>query len=170
LSTFHDSSFDSFHVRFLRGTGQPNNHPGRDPQREPSNISGPLFMQYLLSLFGQADHPMASMFMGGMPDNGRMGDYVFTQEGDCQPLDQLPFPDLHSALDQIMAQIMENSNSHRPVPATEEIIEKLPRQVLEEASTSISILSSPVNITHFPPRSSVVQRLCSMQRSIPARY
>ena len=27
---------------------------------------------------------------------------------------------------------MENSNAHRPVPATEEIIQKLPREVLEE--------------------------------------
>jgi len=110
-------------------------------------------MQYLLSLFGQADHPMATMFMGGMPDNGRMGDYVFTQEGDCRPLDQLPFPDLHSALDQIMTQIMENSNSHRPVPATEEIMQKLPRQVLEEASASMSITSSPA---HLLPRPSLV--------------
>jgi len=26
---------------------------------------------------------------------------------------------------------MENSNAHRPIPATEEIIAKLPREVLE---------------------------------------
>lgn len=36
------------------------------------------------------------------------------------------------ALDQIISQIMENSNAHRPVPATEEIIQKLPREVLIE--------------------------------------
>ena len=37
-----------------------------------------------------------------------------------------------SALDQVITQIMEHSNAHRPVPATEEIIEKLPREVLME--------------------------------------
>ena len=36
------------------------------------------------------------------------------------------------ALDQIITQIMENSQAH-PVAATEEIIDKLPREVLEEA-------------------------------------
>lgn len=35
------------------------------------------------------------------------------------------------ALDQIITQIMENSNTGRPVPATDEIIENLPREVLE---------------------------------------
>jgi hypothetical protein len=38
--------------------------------------------------------------------------------------------DFISALDQVITQIMEHSNAHRPVPATEEIIEKLPREVL----------------------------------------
>ena len=37
-----------------------------------------------------------------------------------------------SALDQVITQIMEHSNAHRPVPATEEIIGKLPREVLME--------------------------------------
>jgi len=46
--------------------------------------------------------------------SGRMGDYVFSQE----------------ALDQIITQIMENSNSHRPVPAPEAKIKELPREVL----------------------------------------
>ena len=36
-----------------------------------------------------------------------------------------------AALDQIMTQLMENSSSH-PVPASEEVIEKLPREILEE--------------------------------------
>lgn len=36
------------------------------------------------------------------------------------------------ALDNIITQIMENSNAHRPVPATEEIIAKLSREVLME--------------------------------------
>ena len=105
-------------------------------------------MQYLVSLLGQANQPLTSMFMGGMPDSGRMGDYVFTQEGECQSLDEMLSLFLifffHPALDQIMTQIMENSNSHRPVPATEEIIQKLPRHVLEETSTSISHFSESI--------------------------
>ncbi len=36
-----------------------------------------------------------------------------------------------TALDQIITQIMENSSAH-PVPASEEVLEKLPREVLEE--------------------------------------
>lgn len=36
------------------------------------------------------------------------------------------------ALDEIISQIMENSNSSHPVPATEEVMEKLDRTVLEE--------------------------------------
>lgn len=40
------------------------------------------------------------------------------------------------ALDQIISQIMENSNAHQPVPATEEVVEKLPREVLEEGCMS----------------------------------
>ena len=39
------------------------------------------------------------------------------------------------ALDQIITQLMENSQAH-PVPATEEIMEKLPREVLEEGCKS----------------------------------
>ena len=35
------------------------------------------------------------------------------------------------ALDQIITQLMEQSNASRPVPATEDIISNLPREVLE---------------------------------------
>ncbi|KAF8971719.1 hypothetical protein BDZ97DRAFT_1784748 [Flammula alnicola] len=80
------------------------------------NISGALMTQYLMALLGYHDPQMF-----GMPENGRMGDYVFNQE----------------ALDQIVSQIMENSNAHRPVPATEEIIAKLPREVLMEGSPTL---------------------------------
>jgi len=83
-------------------------------------ITGPLMFQYLLALLSQSgarDNPLAGMFPGmpGGPENGRMGDYVFNQE----------------ALDQIISQIMENSSA-QPVPATEEIMKDLPREVLEE--------------------------------------
>jgi hypothetical protein len=36
------------------------------------------------------------------------------------------------ALDQIMTALMENSNANRPAPATDEVINKLNHQVLEE--------------------------------------
>ena len=48
-----------------------------------------------------------------------------------------------SALDQVITQIMEHSNTHRPVPATEEIIEKLPREVLMEGC------KQPVPLRHL---------------------
>ncbi|KAF9486587.1 hypothetical protein BDN70DRAFT_941472 [Pholiota conissans] len=89
--------------------GGPSGGAGVDRQ----NISGALMAQYLMALLGHND--TATL---GMPENGRMGDYVFNQE----------------ALDQIISQIMENSNAHRPVPATEEVIAKLPREVLMEGS------------------------------------
>lgn len=40
------------------------------------NISGALMAQYLMALLGYHDPAML-----GMPENGRMGDYVFNQEG-----------------------------------------------------------------------------------------
>ncbi|TFK41839.1 hypothetical protein BDQ12DRAFT_677249 [Crucibulum laeve] len=87
-------------------------------------ITGPLMAQYLMALLGQND-PLSALFAGGLggglPENGRMGDYVFNQE----------------ALDQIITQLMENSNAHRPVPATEEIIANLPREVLVEGSAML---------------------------------
>ncbi|KAI0361065.1 hypothetical protein OH77DRAFT_1585238 [Trametes cingulata] len=98
-------------------------------QQDRPNITGPMLAQYLLALMGpgRAGDPFAELLGGmfgpaGMPpgaESGRWGDYVFNQE----------------ALDQIISQIMENSNAHQPVPATEEVIEKLPREVLEEGSS-----------------------------------
>ncbi|KAG1864675.1 hypothetical protein DFJ58DRAFT_772402 [Suillus subalutaceus] len=89
--------------------------------RHPGDITGPMMAQYLLALLGQgrgAD-PFAEMFSlspeGG--PGGRWGDYVFNQE----------------ALDQVITQIMENSAS-RPIPATEDIVNNLPREVLSDRS------------------------------------
>jgi len=96
--------------------------PGQD-----AGITGPMMAQYLMALLGQrgGTDPLGGLFSMGMGDNaterGRWGDYVFNQE----------------ALDQIMTQLMENSNSSRPVPATEEIISKLPREVLEIGSPTL---------------------------------
>jgi len=98
-------------------------------------ITGPMMAQYLLALLG-SQRPGGMSAGGGMDgdpfaglfgrlragaehgNNGRWGDYVFNQE----------------ALDHIITQLMENSNSGRPVPATDEIITNLPREVLERRS------------------------------------
>ena len=80
-------------------------------------------------------------------ENGRMGDYVFNQEGETAfaVLDSLcvyehDIDTVYEALDQIITQIMENSSAH-PVAATEEIIDKLPREVLEEGCAYIPLLN-----------------------------
>ncbi|GJE89609.1 E3 ubiquitin protein ligase [Phanerochaete sordida] len=89
--------------------------PGRD------TIDGPLMFQYLLAMLHNPTRNgnMAELFEGMPqgPEAGRFGDYVFNQE----------------ALDQIITQLMENSQGH-PVPATEEVMQKLPREVLTEGS------------------------------------
>jgi E3 ubiquitin-protein ligase RNF115/126 len=51
--------------------------PGPGPQEgQGGNISGQMMAQYLMALLGHRD---PALF--GMPENGRMGDYVFNQEG-----------------------------------------------------------------------------------------
>ncbi|KAJ3534464.1 hypothetical protein NM688_g7132 [Phlebia brevispora] len=107
-------TFTEYMAQHGRGGGQ---GPGR------GTIEGPLMLQYLLAMLqqpgGRGDQ-FLEMFGGAHPsgaETGRWGDYVFNQE----------------ALDQIITQIMENSQAH-PVAATEEIMKKLPRDVLEEGS------------------------------------
>ncbi|KAF7347594.1 RING-type domain-containing protein [Mycena venus] len=103
---------------------------GRRPAAEGPGgpaINGPLMARYLMALLGR-EH-LTEMFARGMgdgPQPGRMGDYVFNQEGTFQ----IP-------LDQIITQLMESSNNSRPVPATEEIMENLPREVLEIGSPTL---------------------------------
>ncbi|KIP11110.1 hypothetical protein PHLGIDRAFT_114777 [Phlebiopsis gigantea 11061_1 CR5-6] len=99
---------------FARQSGRP----------DRGDIDGPLMFQYMLAMLSQPGRrgPGPELFEsmmggGGGPEGGRMGDYVFNQE----------------ALDQIMTQLMESSSSH-PVAAPTEVIEKLPREVLEEES------------------------------------
>ncbi|KDQ63046.1 hypothetical protein JAAARDRAFT_202565 [Jaapia argillacea MUCL 33604] len=97
-----------------------NEGPTRDGE-----IQGQLMMQFLQMLRAASgnraggEDPFAALFggMAGGPD-GRMGDYVFSQE----------------ALDRIVTQLMEAGNTHRPVPATEEVIAKLDTDVLQEKS------------------------------------
>ncbi|KAI9462932.1 hypothetical protein F5148DRAFT_982612 [Russula earlei] len=104
--------------------GCPPNTGSRTPGEERPPVGGSLMAQYLLAMLtqragreGLADPFHGFSFMGS-PEDGRMGDYVFNQE----------------ALDQIISQIMEQGNSSRPVPATEDVIQQLHREVLEEGS------------------------------------
>ncbi|KZT27535.1 hypothetical protein NEOLEDRAFT_1240111 [Neolentinus lepideus HHB14362 ss-1] len=97
--------------------------------RDPDNaIAGNVMMQYLISMLSQRPGQRGGDPLGGFGglfgpsfgdmDGGRWGDYVFSQD----------------ALDQIMTQLMENSNAHRPVPAPEDVVNKLPREILEIGS------------------------------------
>lgn len=54
---------------------------GSGPEDSPT-ITGPIMAQYLMALLGQRD-PSNEMFGRGLGDlsDGRMGDYVFNQEG-----------------------------------------------------------------------------------------
>ncbi|KAI0046629.1 hypothetical protein FA95DRAFT_1542337 [Auriscalpium vulgare] len=113
----------------LGGTRRPSGASGPSGGDSPA-IAGPLMAQYLLSMLSQRsqrdgrEDPFGGFNMFGRtggPEDGRWGDYVFNQE----------------ALDQIITQMMENSNSHGPVPATDEVMQKLDRQVLEENSPTL---------------------------------
>ncbi|KAF9270716.1 hypothetical protein L218DRAFT_889414 [Marasmius fiardii PR-910] len=95
---------------------------GRGPDRDDAGpgINGALMTQYLMAMLGHQG-PFPDILGGDAAERGRMGDYVFNQE----------------ALDQIITQLMENSNASRPVPATEEIISNLPREVLKEGCSTL---------------------------------
>ena len=63
-------------------------------QGQDGGINGPLMFQYLLAMLQQPGRrgPMADILEGFMPpgaESGRMGDYVFNQEGTC--LLSIPF-------------------------------------------------------------------------------
>ncbi|KAK0505732.1 hypothetical protein EDD18DRAFT_1120527 [Armillaria luteobubalina] len=89
--------------------------------RRDSGIDGSLMAQYLLTLLGGPTGSLNEMFARGFgAESGRMGDYVFNQE----------------ALDEIITQLME-SNAHHPVPATEQIMKELPREVLVTGSPTL---------------------------------
>ncbi|KAK0208708.1 hypothetical protein DFS33DRAFT_1305126 [Desarmillaria ectypa] len=96
-------------------------HRDSDIDRHDVGINGSLMAQYLMTLLGGPTGSLNDMFARGFgAENGRMGDYVFNQE----------------ALDQIITQLME-SNAHHPVPATDQIMGKLPREVLEIGSPTL---------------------------------
>lgn len=102
--------------------------PGRTT-RDGGTPAPHLMINHILGMLAQrhADqrglgepNPFADMLnmRRGGPEGGRLGDYVLNQQ----------------ALDQIMTALMENSNAHRPVPATEQVLEQLDYDVLEEGS------------------------------------
>jgi len=111
---------------FIRGgAGSPT---GGDRTRAGGINPQQALLGHLLSALAQRQsdrqggfNPFAEILSMNPPgifgSDGRHGDYAYTQE----------------ALDQIITQLME-TNPHRPVPATDEIIEKLPREVLEYGS------------------------------------
>lgn len=101
--------------------------------------------QYLLALFGGGREartpgdPFAELL--GMPSSGRWGDYVFNQEGWYLVFLFSLTSNNSKALDQILTQLAENSTAGRPVPATTDIVDNLPREVLTEGCSWSHILS-----------------------------
>ncbi|KAH0838083.1 hypothetical protein J3R83DRAFT_6325 [Lanmaoa asiatica] len=104
--------------------------------RAPGDITGPLMAQYLLAMFGREHHGRGDPFaeLLGMPPSAQWGDYVFNQEGWSPVICPLCSSDDPKALDQILTQLAENSTAGRPVAATEEIVDNLPREVLTKGS------------------------------------
>ena len=66
-------------IRYVARNGS---RPGQDPDRDP--INGQLMFQYLLAMLGRGG-AAGSPFGGGIQP-GRMGDYVFNQEGKFWPM------------------------------------------------------------------------------------
>jgi E3 ubiquitin-protein ligase RNF115/126 len=120
-----------------------------------------MMAQYLMMLMGHraaggargGNDPFATLLgLGGdgQEPSGRWGDYVFGQE----------------ALDRIMTQLMENANAHRPVPATEEIINNLPKVILEEGCELIVMSSDHVHLCHPAPLLEKDCAVCKEQFSL----
>ena len=103
-----------------------------------NHLIGMLAQRYTDQRGPGAPNPFADILgmheLRGGPEGGRLGDYVLNQQGKqhiwCQVWNYELTPPI--ALDQIMTALMENSNAHRPVPATDEILRKLKQEVLEE--------------------------------------
>lgn len=70
------------------------------------------------------------------------------------------------ALDQIITQIMENSNSTAPVPASGEVMENLPRDVLEEGCMQTVFYHLFIPLTTIIHSPAIAEGLCRLQRAI----
>lgn len=89
--------------------------------------------QYLMAVLAQhsGDDLLARIGLEDPAMTGRMGDYVFNQEGKIIHMQVcLLISYTAVALDQIITQLMNESNAHRPVPASEDIVSKLPREII----------------------------------------
>lgn len=73
------------------------------------------------------------------------------------------------ALDEIITQLMENSNSGRPVPATDEIIAKLPRELLLLGCKRITASCAFYLIYSLLHSGTIGKRLCRVQGAIHDR-
>jgi len=122
----------------------------RGARQDEALITGPMMLQYLMAMLAGRGgniplHGLMPLGEGGQP--GQMGDYVFNQE----------------ALDQIITNLMENANSSRPVPATEQIITDLPREVLEDGSATLekdcAVCKDQFTVTTEDPDEQVVVEL-----------
>jgi hypothetical protein len=60
---------------------------------------------------------------------------------------------------------MENSNGNRPVPASEEIVDNLPREVLTEGCEQVIYIFFPCKLTVLGS-CYASKRLCGVQGSI----
>jgi E3 ubiquitin-protein ligase RNF115/126 len=130
----------TFTHRFSRGPGDRTSGGGLGIPPQQAMINHLLFALAQRHTDRQPGiHPLAELLGMYVPANhgqesGRWGDYVYNQEG--KPLigkwSNWQLNNVTLALDQIITQLMENSNANRPVPATDEIIEKLPQEVLLE--------------------------------------
>jgi E3 ubiquitin-protein ligase RNF115/126 len=93
---------------------------------------------------------LLGMHQGGS-EAGRLGDYVLNQQGKHRSLTKQEAKQIpRVALDQIMTALMENSNAHRPVPATEQTIGRLDHEVLEEGCAWSACPSDLALLTLIP--------------------
>ncbi|KLO09341.1 hypothetical protein SCHPADRAFT_907848 [Schizopora paradoxa] len=140
---------------FLR-TGNPSTRSDGS-NASTNSIPGNLMAQYLISMLGGGMRggpmfmPMPFGMMGdehGGPAEGRWGDYVFSQD----------------ALDQIITQIMEAGNASRPVPAPDDMIKNLPRDVLMEGNPLLgedcAVCKDAFSLTADPSEQVVVTLPC----------
>ena len=73
---------------------------------------------------------------------------------------RVPFSDVLSALDQIITQLMENSNANRPVPASEEVIDNLKRDILLEECEFSSL--NELELTHTILAADTLEKDCAI--------
>lgn len=139
--------------------------PGGIPQHLVMNqIFGALAQRHADRRGTAAANPLAEILgvHRGL-EEGRLGDYVLNQQGERYPLAEKEEKSTTCvALDQIMTALIENSNAHRPVPATEQVVDRLDHQVLEEGC-KWQVRNQPCNILTLVPSPPSRTSLCNLQ-------